>query len=230
MRLQPGVYSGVRRSRSRRSCTCRRNHARPTCCSAFMNTGFRKPSPSISMIAYSDRRNISWAPGTVVPPGALHLGAEPDVREHSVRLGHAFDVPPDLGLSGEQAGPLAVGREGVGIERRRHIACTAGVGVVPPGSGDRVGLLEDDEVDTVSAQVDRGTETGDTGTNDDHIVVNVGVTRRHTKSMTRGGVTADTLSRRPIRPHASSANRSVSRACPETMIVSPGEITVSAVA
>ena len=82
----------------------------------------------------------------LVERGSGHLGAEPDVAAHVVLVGDVMDVIEDGRLPGEAMRPARVGLEGVGVERRRHIARRARIGVLPPDAADVVGLLEDDDV------------------------------------------------------------------------------------
>ncbi len=65
------------------------------------------------------------------------LGAVPDAGAQPVAVGDVLEVGADLGLRGELAAPVRVGREGERVEVRLHVAGAAGVGVVAPGAAER---------------------------------------------------------------------------------------------
>ena len=108
------------------------------------------------------------APRVVVLRGLdLHAGAD-QVEQPGLARG-AAEVVEDLGLGAVAAAPLRVRRPGPGVQRRRHVAGRAGVGVVPPHPAHVVGALEDrDVVDTDPAQRLRDAETAEAGADDHH--------------------------------------------------------------
>jgi hypothetical protein len=57
---------------------------------------------------------------------------------------------------------------------RLHVARAAGVGVLAPGAAELVGLLEDEEVDAGLLELDRHAEAGESGADDDDLVVGMG--------------------------------------------------------
>jgi hypothetical protein len=103
---------------------------------------------------------------TVVPVCAIHMGVEPDVAPQTVLGGHALQVILDLRLKRPHVGPVGLGLEGERVHVRRDVACTAGIGVVPPGAADVVGLLEDHEVDVSLLQLDTHAQAGEARADD----------------------------------------------------------------
>ena len=86
------------------------------------------------------------APGVVVPVHPLDRAAVPDVLVHTVLAGAHPQVVPDLLLRREEAAPVRVQLEGVGVERRRHVARAARILVVAPGPAEVIALVQDEEV------------------------------------------------------------------------------------
>ena len=82
----------------------------------------------------------------VVPGGLQQAAAEADVRQQPVLAGDPSQVVADLGLPGEGAGPVRVGREGQRVQVRRDVAGAARIGVVPPDAADLLLALQHGEV------------------------------------------------------------------------------------
>ena len=76
--------------------------------------------------------------------GDLLAGAH-QVEQPGVARG-PLEVGEDLGLAGVAVAPVRVERPRPRVERRRHVAGRARVGVVAPDAADRVGALEDRDV------------------------------------------------------------------------------------
>ena len=72
--------------------------------------------------------------------------AEPDVPLDVPVAGDLLEVRLDLGAGRVAVAPLGIEREGVAVEVRGDVAGDAGVGVLPPGAAQPVGLLVDGEV------------------------------------------------------------------------------------
>src|ERR1700689_4310476 len=86
------------------------------------------------------------ATAAVVPVHVLDPAAVPDVLVHAVLAGAHLQVLPDLPPGREHPAPRRVQLEGVGIQRRRHVAGAARVLVVVPGPAEVVAFLQDHEV------------------------------------------------------------------------------------
>src|SRR5690348_3386041 len=103
----------------------------------------------------------------IVPPGALHRAAQPQVRAQTEPVGAALQVVPDLRLPREGVRPVRVEGEGVRVQMRGHVAGAARVGVVTPGAADLAGLLEDDEIVAAGPlELDRRAEPREAGSDD----------------------------------------------------------------
>ena len=98
--------------------------------------------------------------------------------EHVLRVGEMpldielrdtpSQVGPDLSLRRKRPAPPRVGRERKGIERRLHVACAPGIGVVAPRTASLCGAFEDHEiVDPALAQRDREADSRESAA-DDH--------------------------------------------------------------
>lgn len=99
-----------------------------------------------------------------------HLGAEPDPVAHHGR--GVAQVAQDVWLCRVPARPRGAGREGVRVERRRHVARRARIGVVPPHPADLVRPLQHGEpLEPGSAQGQRHAQPAESGTDDDHLGV-----------------------------------------------------------
>src|SRR5690606_27567550 len=108
------------------------------------------------------------ARGLRVPARAGDIAAEQVPVEHLVLLGHRADVGLDLALPGERTRPVRIGREGVRVQMRGHVAGRAGVGVVAPGAADIVAALEHQIIGApLLLQPDRQAEAGEPAADDD---------------------------------------------------------------
>jgi hypothetical protein len=112
------------------------------------------------------RRHGPAAPLLVVRRGD-HLGPRADQPEQPFSLGDVLDVGEDLRLLAVAPRPLRVGGERVGVERGRHVARGAGVGVVAPDPAHPVGLLQHGHPgDAAPHQLARGSEPSEARTDD----------------------------------------------------------------
>src|SRR5690606_3552194 len=85
------------------------------------------------------------------------------------------EVVPDVLLGGEGVPPVRVEGEGERVEMGGYVAGAARVGVVAPGAADVVVLLEDEQVvEAVAAQHDRGSQAAEAGTHDRYVDVVTG--------------------------------------------------------
>ena len=80
------------------------------------------------------------------PLGSFHRLIEADVIGNGVALGGVAHIVEDFRLPGEGPAPVRFLGEGIGIQRRGHIAGAARVGVVPPGAAQICGLFQDHKV------------------------------------------------------------------------------------
>ena len=103
----------------------------------------------------------------VVPVGSVDVRIELDVAAQPVFLGDSLEVVPDLGLIGERVLPVGLGLERERVQVRRDVAGAAGVTVVAPRAADVVELLQDDEVHALLLQLDRHSQAGEAGPDDD---------------------------------------------------------------
>src|SRR6185437_11327016 len=85
-------------------------------------------------------------PGAVVPVHPLDRCAVGDVLVEPVLPGAVPQVVLDLLLRREQAAPVRVQLEGVGVQRRRHVTRAPRVLVVPPRPAEIKRLVQDHEV------------------------------------------------------------------------------------
>ena len=104
-----------------------------------------RPRPVAAQLAVLDRLHVP-PPGAVVPVHPLDRCAVPDVLVQPVLPGAVPQVVPDLLLRREQAAPVRVQLEGVGVQRRRHVTRASRVLVVPPRSAEIRRLVQDHEV------------------------------------------------------------------------------------
>jgi hypothetical protein len=110
-------------------------------------------------------------PDTVllVPARVLDRDAEVEPVEDARLPGDVLEVGLDLRLRGERPRPLGVRRERERVELAGHVAGGARVGVVAPGAADGLTLVDHDEVgDAGLVELDRRTETGEAGAEDEH--------------------------------------------------------------
>ena len=99
----------------------------------------------------------------VVPHRCAHFGAEADVLDDAVLPRGVLEVALEFGLTGEELGPVVVGREGVAVEVVADVDAAAGVAVLEPGAaGGRV-LLDDRVRDAGVAEADAGEDARHAG-------------------------------------------------------------------
>ena len=90
----------------------------------------------------------------VVPMRAVDMGVEPDVAPQPVLVRHTLQVILNLRLKRPHVRPVGLGLERERVHVRRDVAGAPGIGVVPPGAADVVGLLQNQEVDVLLLQGD----------------------------------------------------------------------------
>ena len=84
-------------------------------------------------------------------------------------VGDRLEVGKDLRLIRVRAGPLPIGRERERIQVALDVARRARIDVLPPGSTDTVGALDDQQViDAFAPQRHRCGESTETGPDDHH--------------------------------------------------------------
>jgi hypothetical protein len=134
------------------------------------------------------RRADAPDPLALVPGSLGHLMSEADVVDDAELMSAAVEVLADLRLLRVGARPVRVGRERVGVERRRDVALTARVRVVAPSSTEFVGALEHDEVvDPLLQQPCRHPDAGEPGADDRHArVTRAGSVRTHLGALGHG--------------------------------------------
>ena len=107
-----------------------------------------------------------------IPTRFGHLVVESNVRNEAVGFGEVLDVPKNLGLQAVDVAPVALGGERVAVQVRLNVASGAGVGVVPPGAAEPIGLLEDHEVGgSRGAEAGSHAEPSETGAEDGDVVM-----------------------------------------------------------
>ena len=84
-------------------------------------------------------------------------------------VGDGLQVGKYLRLVGVRAAPLPIGRERKRIQVALDVACRTRIDILPPGSTDTIGTLDDQEViDTLAPQRHRGGKSAETGPDDHH--------------------------------------------------------------
>ncbi len=86
-----------------------------------------------------------------LPPPVTERARDDLLPEHDVATDvvlpcHALEVGADLVAARERVRPVRVGREGVRVEVRRHVARETRVGVLAPRPAEGLGLLVDGDV------------------------------------------------------------------------------------
>src|SRR5579859_1594519 len=105
--------------------------------------------------------------GVLVPRCVEQLGIPADMRGEVEASSAPAQVVQNLLLRREGVGPGRVGREGEGVEVGGHIASTAWVGVVAPGSTNFRGALKHYKViDALLLEADRQPQPGESSAND----------------------------------------------------------------
>jgi hypothetical protein len=112
--------------------------------------------------AETRRRDVSAPREVSIRHRPAASSQETQVGADAEFVGDPAQVIPDLRLPGEGVAPVGVGREGEGVEVRRHVALASGVGVGLPGAADILGAIEHDEVLAPRLlQLDRHPESGE---------------------------------------------------------------------
>ena len=98
--------------------------------------------------------------GRVLVPGRPHhLGLPSDVRSDAVLVHDGLEVALQLGLLGEELGPVVARLEAVAVEVVADVDSGPGVRVLPPSTADARVLLHDGERDAGFRQPDAGEQT-----------------------------------------------------------------------
>ncbi|MCY1422702.1 hypothetical protein D9M71_383940 [compost metagenome] len=94
---------------------------------------------------------------------------EADQLVDPILLHRALEILLDFRARWQEAAPVGVGLEGVGVGVRGHVAGQAGVGVLAPGAADARGLLVDGHVTEAGlAQLDAAQNAGHAGAHHHH--------------------------------------------------------------
>ncbi len=107
--------------------------------------------------------------GLLVEARIVYFGVEADVAAQSVFVDDGFQIGLDVGGEDILLRPVRTHVERELIHVQRHVAGTAGIGVLPPGAADLTRLLINGEVgETLFLQLDRGADAGDARAENGH--------------------------------------------------------------
>ena len=84
--------------------------------------------------------------GVVVVTHARHFTAEVQPGRQAKLIDAVPAVLPDFAATGIAVAPVGVQVKREGVHVRRYVARNVGVGVVPPGTADRLGFLQNHEI------------------------------------------------------------------------------------
>src|SRR4029077_4806493 len=108
----------------------------------------------------------------VVEVGAEHLGLEPDPAAQAVLVDGGFGVGLQLVPGRVGARPVGALLEGELVRERRNVNGDTGIRVPVPGAAWSVACLDHQVVTEVRlVELDRGTDAGKAGADDDGVVI-----------------------------------------------------------